>query len=103
LFSIGEFSKITGLSLKAIHLYHEKGLLVPASIDAQSGYRYFDSRNVEQARAIRRCRELSFSLEEIGIVLGNFEDDILLLDMLETKREEIQSQLARLKGTARNS
>ena len=101
MFSIGEFSKITGLSLKAIHLYHEKGLLVPASIDAQSGYRYFDSKNVEQARAIRRCRELSFSLEEIGIVLGNFEDDILLLNVLETKREEIQSQLVRLKGTAR--
>jgi DNA-binding transcriptional MerR regulator len=101
LFSIGEFSKITGLSIKAIHLYHEKGLLVPARIDTQTSYRYFDSRNVEQARAIRKCRELSFSLEEIRVVLENFEDDVLLLDVLESKREEIRSQLARLKGTAR--
>ena len=87
--------------MKAIHLYHEKGLLIPARIDAQTGYRYFDSRNVEQARAIRKCRELSFSLEEIKLVLSNFEDDVLLLDVLETKREEIRSQLVRLKGTAR--
>lgn len=101
MFSIGEFSKITGLSIKAIHLYHEKGLLAPSRIDTQTGYRYFDSRNVEQARAIRKCRELSFSLEEIRIVLGNFEDDVRLLDVLESKREEIRSQLARLKGTAK--
>jgi DNA-binding transcriptional MerR regulator len=101
LFSIGEFSKITGLSIKAIHLYHEKGLLAPARIDTQTGYRYFDSRNVEQARAIRKCRELSFSLEETRIVLGSFADDVLLLDVLESKREEIRAQLARLKGTAR--
>jgi DNA-binding transcriptional MerR regulator len=100
-FSIGEFSKITGLSMKAIHLYHEKGLLIPARIDAQTGYRYFDSRNVEQARAIRKCRELSFSLEEIKLVLSNFEDDALLLDVRESKRDEIRSQLVRLKGTAR--
>jgi DNA-binding transcriptional MerR regulator len=102
LFSIGEFSKITGLSIKAIHLYHEKGLLVPARIDTQTGYRYFNTRNAEQARAIRTLREMSFSLEEIKLVLTNFaEDDDLLLDAIKDKREVIQSQLAHLKGIAK--
>jgi DNA-binding transcriptional MerR regulator len=100
LFSVGEFSKITGLSIKAVHLYHEKGLLTPALIDSQTGYRYFDGRNVEQARTIRKLREMSFSLEEIRIVLGNFEDEILLLDVLESKREQIRAQLSHLKGIA---
>jgi len=101
LFSVGEFSKITGLSIKAIHLYHEKGLLTPAHIDAQTGYRYYDGRNVEQARTIRKLREMSFSLEEIKIVLGNFEDEVLLLDVLENKREQIRIQLSHLKGIAK--
>ena len=38
-FSIGEFSLITSLSIKSLRLYHEKGLLIPAEVDAESGYR----------------------------------------------------------------
>lgn len=101
LFSIGEFSKITGLSIKAIHLYHEKGLLIPAQIDANTGYRYFSNRNVDQARAIRKFRDMSFSLEEISTILANCEDDDLFLNALESKRETIQLQLAHLKGIAK--
>ena len=89
MFSIGEFSKITGLSIKAIHLYHEKGLLFPAQIDAQTGYRHFNTRNVEQARSIRRLREMSFSLDEIKVVLESFEDESLLLDVLEKWNEMV--------------
>jgi len=101
MFSIGEFSRITGLSVKAIHLYHEKGLLIPAEIDAQTGYRYFNSANVEQARSIRKLRELSFSLEEIKALLEGVDDDALFLDVLTSRREQILAQLAHLKGTAK--
>jgi DNA-binding transcriptional MerR regulator len=102
LFSIGEFSKITGLSIKAIHLYHEKGLLVPARIDEQTGYRYFNARNAEQARAIRKLREMSFSLEEIKVILESFEDNEgLALNALKDKRDLIKARLAHLKGTAK--
>jgi len=101
MFSIGEFSKITGLSIKALHLYHEKGLLIPAEIDQQTGYRYFNSANVGQARTIVRLRQLSFSLEEIKNLLEGFEDDAMLLDVLITKRDQILAQVAHLKGTAK--
>ena len=101
MFSIGEFSRITGLSVKAIHLYHEKGLLVPAQIDAQTGYRYFNSANVEQATTIRKLRELSFSLEEIKALLEGLDDDALFLDVLMSRRELLLAQLAHLKGTAK--
>jgi DNA-binding transcriptional MerR regulator len=39
---IGEFSLVTSVSIKALRLYHEKGLLIPAEIDPSSGYRYYD-------------------------------------------------------------
>jgi len=53
MYSIGEFSRISGFSVKALRLYHEKGLLVPSVIDDDSGYRYYDRKNVEKARIIK--------------------------------------------------
>jgi hypothetical protein len=52
MFTIGEFSKITGLSVKTLRFYHEEGLLVPTAIDDQSGYRYYDGSLAEIARTI---------------------------------------------------
>ena len=42
--SIGEFSRVTQLSIKALRLYHEKGILSPGKVDPATGYRYFDDR-----------------------------------------------------------
>ena len=39
MFSIGEFSKITGLTVKTLRFYHEQGVLKPSCIDDQTGYR----------------------------------------------------------------
>lgn len=55
-FSIGEFSLITSLSIKSLRLYHEKGLLIPAEVDAGSGYRYYDGSNFETAKSIKMLK-----------------------------------------------
>src|ERR1700682_6406982 len=39
--TIGEFSRITHLSIKTLRRYHEAGLLQPARVDRQTGYRYY--------------------------------------------------------------
>jgi hypothetical protein len=44
MFSIGQFSRITGLTIKTIRLYHERGILSPGKVDPATGYRYFDDR-----------------------------------------------------------
>src|SRR5690349_15713633 len=49
-YSIGEFSQITGLSAKTLRFYHEKGILVPSSVDEATGYRFYDANKVEKAR-----------------------------------------------------
>src|SRR5688572_21374443 len=46
-YSIGEFSKITRLTVKTLRFYHEQGLIVPSWVDEQTGYRYYDSSKVE--------------------------------------------------------
>ena len=45
--SIGEFARRSRLSLKALRLYDERGVLVPARVDRASGYRYYDTAQLE--------------------------------------------------------
>lgn len=93
MFTIGQFSRITGLPVKTIRLYHEEGLLVPARVDPATGYRGFDARNVEQARRIRRLRELSFPLAEIRAILeAAAGDDGDLVAFLERRRSALEAQ-----------
>ncbi|HEX2954886.1 MAG TPA: MerR family DNA-binding transcriptional regulator, partial [Bacillota bacterium] len=49
-YQIGDFSKITRLSVKTLRFYHEEGLLCPDFIDPDSGYRYYDESLLERAR-----------------------------------------------------
>jgi DNA-binding transcriptional MerR regulator len=70
LLTIGEFSKMTYLSVKALRHYHEVGLLEPVEVDASSGYRRYGAGQVATAQAIRRFRDLDLPIEDIRQVLG---------------------------------
>lgn len=100
MFSIGQFSRITGLTIKTIRLYHEKELLIPKWVDASTGYRYFDDRNVEQARAISYLRELMFPLTDIRDILDSFSEDSDILAFLEKQQAMIQRKMAELNQAA---
>ena len=89
MFSIGEFSKITGLTVKTLRFYHEQSLLAPAQIDDQTGYRYYDDRQIETARVITQLRELEFSIAEIAELLANYHDDADVLAYLERQRQTL--------------
>jgi DNA-binding transcriptional MerR regulator len=67
--SIGRFADATGLTVKALRLYDEIGLLVPARVDPDNAYRYYDPAQVEDAVTIRRLRALELPLDEIGALL----------------------------------
>ena len=66
---IGDFSRMTHLSVKALRHYHDVGLLTPAEIDPVSGYRFYEPSQVPVAQVIRRFRDLGMPLEEIGHML----------------------------------
>ena len=102
MFTIGEFSKITGLSVKTLRFYHEEGLLVPTSVDDATGYRYYDGSLVELARTIAFLKSLEFSLAEIREILGSDHDDAALAAALERQRKVIDQRIARLKAAAQS-
>jgi DNA-binding transcriptional MerR regulator len=101
MFTIGEFSKISGLSVKTLRFYHEKGLLVPAAVDRATGYRTYDERNAEQARVIVSLRELEFSLETIAEILAGCTDDEDMLVFLERQKALLGKRVGQLASAVR--
>src|SRR5882757_7826914 len=67
--TIGEFSRLTYLSVKTLHHYHEIGLLAPAWIDPSSGYRRYETTQVPVAQLIRRLRDLQMPLAQVRSVV----------------------------------
>jgi DNA-binding transcriptional MerR regulator len=99
MFSIGDFSRATGLTIKTIRLYHEKGLLMPAWIDNETSYRYYDRSSLERAMIIRALREMDFPLAEIRELLESESGEAEIVPFLERQRERIlerQESLGRI-------
>jgi DNA-binding transcriptional MerR regulator len=69
LMTIGRFSRLTGLTVKALRHYDELGLLRPASVDSETGYRSYSSAQVGRAEAIRTLRRLELPLDDISTLL----------------------------------
>lgn len=92
-YSIGEFSQVTGLSVKTLRFYHEKGILVPSSVDEATGYRFYSADKIEKARVIMRLRQMEFSIEDIAAVLGECSDEADILNYLERQKNVLQQRI----------
>ena len=69
LLNIGDFSRMTYLTVKALRHYHEVGLIIPAEVDPRSGYRRYAPEQVAIAQVVRRFRDLGVPLDEIRTIL----------------------------------
>ncbi len=76
LLSIGTLSNATHLSVKALRRYHELGLLVPAAVDARTGYRGYSVAQISEARIIRRLRLLDVPLDDIARILRAADTEV---------------------------
>jgi len=70
LLSIGRFSRLCGLSVGALRHYASFGLLPPARVDPDTGYRTYARSQLEAARLIARLRALEMPLPEIRAAIG---------------------------------
>ena len=102
--AIGEFSRITHLSIRTLRHYHQVGLLEPAEIDPHSGYRHYTLGQVPIAQAIRRFRDLDMPVDRVREVLA--APDLAMrnrliaehLGALESKLAQTQAAVATLRG-----
>src|SRR4030095_14072329 len=89
MFRIGDFSKLTRVSVKALRFYDEVGLLKPTYVDRDTGYRYYSATLLPRLNRILAFKELGFSLGEIIHLL---EGDL----PVDRVRESLQSRRAEL-------
>jgi DNA-binding transcriptional MerR regulator len=75
LISIGRFARLTGLSVGALRHYDEHGILAPAAVSAETGYRSYRRDQLEAARTIAVLRELDMPLPEIRAFLSADAED----------------------------
>lgn len=64
---IGEFAGMTGLSVKALRHYDEKGVLVPADVDPDSGYRRYGEEQVRSGVIVKALRDAGVPLAAVGV------------------------------------
>jgi effector-binding domain-containing protein len=97
---IGRFSAICRLSQKALRLYDEMGLLRPAWVDPDSGYRYYAVAQAVEAERIRLLRSLEVPLEDVAEFLHDPTGSQRVLDRhrrrLESRLGQLQALLASL-------
>ncbi|MGY2130381.1 MerR family transcriptional regulator [Blastococcus sp. SYSU DS0617] len=67
--AIGEFSRLTHLSVRTLRRYHDAGLLEPETVDPATGYRYYGADQIPIAQVIHRLRELDVPLSDVQRIL----------------------------------
>ncbi|MGH8159916.1 MAG: MerR family transcriptional regulator [Rhodanobacter sp.] len=90
--AIGDFSRMTHLTIKTLRHYHEVGLLTPAEIDSFTGYRYYANSQVPTAQVIRRFRELGMSVDDVRSILGT-SDPAARSTLIAAHLDRLESQL----------
>jgi len=98
MYKIGEFSNITGVSVKTLRYYDQIDLLKPSEINLYTNYRYYTDEELELYRTIEYLKKLGFTLEEIKKCIKDIsiEDVLNKKDELILKRDYIDSQIEEL-------
>jgi DNA-binding transcriptional MerR regulator len=105
--TVGDFSRITHLSVKTLRHYHEVGLLQPATVNPDTGYRYYSSEQVPTAQVIRRLRDLGMPVGDVKAVLDAPDAparNVLIaahLDRLEAELAQTRSAVESLRNLLR--
>jgi len=100
LMPIGIFSRMTGLSHRALRIYADRGLLPPAHVDDSTGYRYYDVHSIRAAEMIRLLRRLGVPLGEMRLYIDAAATD-RLEETVTQQKQRLEQEQARLDSALR--
>ena len=96
LYKIGDFSNVSGISIRTLRYYDDIDLFKPKEVDLFTNYRYYTIEQLDDLKLINELKEIGFSLEEIKNNWDNFSNDLFLkkknelLKEKESKKEAIK-------------
>ncbi len=94
---IGEFSRLSHLTVKALRFYEKKGILLPASTDEWTGYRLYETAQLEEAAHVKAYRQLGLSIDEIRAIQAGADVRQILIEkarVLNEEKSRIDSRLS---------
>lgn len=97
---IGDFSKLSHLTVKALRFYEKEGILTPASTDEWTGYRLYETAQLATAAKIKAYRQLDLSIPEIKKILSGADVKVILKEkakQLEEDKSSIDERLSIIK------
>jgi len=92
MFKIGDFSKLTMVSIRMLRYYDEMGLIKPAEIDMFTGYRYYSAKQITTLNLIVSLRDMGFNVADIAVAI-NEQSDEKLKDILKQKKDEVKNNI----------
>lgn len=90
---IGDFSRLSQVSIETLRHYDAIGLLKPAEVDKFTGYRYYAFHQLGRLNRILALKDLGFALEQIALALEGELSAEQLRGMLKLKRAEIEQRI----------
>ena len=91
---IGDFSKLSRVSIRMLRYYDEIGLLKPAEIDRFTDYRYYSENQLPTVCRITALRDMGFRLAEVSAILAEYDDPAALEARFSALRRELERQQA---------
>ena len=89
---IGDFSKLSRISIRMLRHYDEIGLLTPANTDDFTSYRYYSEAQLPVANRIAALKDMGFSLAAVAEIMKSYDDPEALSQFLAVKQAEVQEQ-----------
>ena len=98
LISIGRMARRSGLTVKALRHYDRIGLLVPATVDPETGYRYYRADQLTSARLIQILRAVDVPLDQVRACLAAPHHEEAVRSVLTVHRRRLQARVERMRG-----
>lgn len=89
---IGDFSKLSRISVRMLRHYDEIGLLTPMNIDPFTGYRYYSESQLPVVGRITALKDMGFSLSAISGIMENYNNPEALAGFLTVKKSEVRAE-----------
>ena len=98
LLRIGELAKLSGISVKALHVYEKKNIIKPAYVDENTGYRYYSPDQFRLVESLLELQDMGFSLDEISKILSGKCSREEVSDMFDDKKILLQERIWKLEA-----
>ena len=92
LYKIGMFAAMNHVTVKTLRFYEEQGLLMPAQINQENGYRYYTLSQMAVIHQITALKQAGFTLEEIARINSGADEE----GVLQKKKSELIAKIAEL-------